>query len=95
MQQGLPIREMGYVLQGVQVLERGLGAGRSMGGASRLCHGNMHLKSDKLVAQASAERQVLGQAAMVTWNTGRGSRLAMASRAVRTNRLEAGTGSQG
>lgn len=34
-----------------------------MGGASRICHENMHLKSDRLVAQGSAE----GQAAKAPW----------------------------
>lgn len=46
-----------------------------MGGASGLCHGDMHLKSDKLVAQGSAEGWGSGQAAKATWKIKRWSRL--------------------
>jgi hypothetical protein len=44
-----------------------------MGGASGLCHGNIHLKSDSLVG--SAEGWGTGQAAKATWNMKRWSRL--------------------
>lgn len=33
----------------------GWSIGWQMGGTSRVCHGDMHLKSDSLVAQGSAE----------------------------------------
>lgn len=42
------------MLQGIEAEFRekvGAGAQGAMGGASTICHGNMHLKSDRLVAQ--------------------------------------------
>lgn len=59
--------EMGCVSQGVaagfQREDRGWSIGWRMGGASRVCHENMHLQSDRLVAQGSAEGWGSGQAA--------------------------------
>lgn len=67
------------------------GTGWSVSGAPRVHHGNMHPKSDRLVAQGSADRWQSGQVAIATWNVERWSRLSMlASRPMRISRLEAG-----